>query len=97
MANYKKYDPRLESLVIETRTLFAPEIEEEIRKFDGTLEIDAGDDIDTHALLAEAVHRSPEKASSIFYERAHTGFTREITITEEDLERVVRELQSADR
>ena len=27
MANYKKYDPRLESLVIETRTLFAPEIE----------------------------------------------------------------------
>ncbi|MFP6767039.1 MAG: hypothetical protein VB859_02640 [Planctomycetaceae bacterium] len=95
MASYKKYDPRLESLVVETRTRFAPGIEEEIRTFDGKLESDVGSDVDTHALLAEAVHRSPEKASSIFYERAHTGFTREITITEEDLERIVHELQSA--
>jgi len=95
MAGYDKYDPRLESLVVETRTYFDPEIEEEIRQVDVDDESEAADgEIGTHALLAEAAHRSPEQASSIHYERTHTGFTREITITPEDLERIFYSLQS---
>lgn len=96
MAGYDKYDLRLESLVVETRTYFDPEIEEEIRQLDiddGESEAADGES-DTHALLAEAAHRSPEQATSIHYERSHTGFTREITITPEDLERIFYSLQS---
>jgi hypothetical protein len=45
--------------------------------------------------LAEAVHQSPEKAAKIGYERSHTGFIREITVTVADVERLYRERQAA--
>jgi hypothetical protein len=38
--------------------------------------------------LSQAVHKEPEKASKIHYERSHTGFTREITVTVSDIERL---------
>mgnify|MGYP004383506685 CR=1 FL=1 len=95
MANYKKFDPRLESLVIETRTVFDPEVESEIRQFDGQLDSSAGHDVDTHRKLSALIHSQPHLASQILYERAHTGFTREITVTRDDVERLFSELTSA--
>ena len=41
--------------------------------------------------LARAVHDQPEKAAKIGYERSHTGFIREITVTVADVERLYRE------
>jgi hypothetical protein len=77
MANLNKYDPRVDSLVMETRTLWDSEV--------GQLSED-----DRHWLSA-AVHREPAKAKNVRYERTHTGFTREITVTVDDIERLYRE------
>jgi hypothetical protein len=77
MANYDKYDPRVDSLVMEERTLWDPAIgalSEQDREW-----------------LAAAVHRDPEHAARIHYERSHTGFTREITVTVADIERLYDE------
>lgn len=38
--------------------------------------------------LEEALHADPENASVLEYVRVHTGFSRKITVTAEDLERV---------
>lgn len=77
MPAYKKFDPRVDQLVVETRTFWDDEI---------------GDLSETDKQwLSEAVHREPEKASKVAYERAHTGFTREITVTVEDIERLYAE------
>lgn len=77
MAAEEKFDPRRETLVMETRTLWDPSL--------GKLsEADK-------AWLTEAVHRHPEKAAKIGYERSHTGFIREITVTVADVERLYRE------
>ena len=77
MPAYKKYDPRVDSLVVETKTFWDPEVGE------------LSDE--DRAWLAEAVHREPAKASKIVYERAHTGFTREITVTVDDIRRLYEE------
>ena len=77
MADYTKFDPRVDSLVMETRTNWAPELE-------NLPEADK-------EWLARAVHEEPEKAAKIGYERSHTGFTREITVTVADVERLYRE------
>jgi hypothetical protein len=77
MANLNKFDPRLDSLVVETRTLWDPlvaNLSEEDRRW-----------------LASSLHEHPELASKVVYERAHTGFTREITVTVEDIERLYQE------
>ncbi len=74
MAGYNKYDPRLDSLVMETSTLWDSEIGE-LSEEDKTW-------------LAEQVHREPEQAAKLAYERSHTGFTREITVTVADIERL---------
>lgn len=77
MAAEEKYDPRRETLVMETRTIWDAAL--------GKLsEADK-------AWLAEAVHQQPEKAAKIGYERSHTGFIREITVTVADVERLYRE------
>lgn len=73
----EKYDPRRETLVMETRTNWDPEL--------GNLSDD------DKAWLARAVHEQPEKAAKIAYERSHTGFVREITVTVADVERLYRE------
>ena len=77
MASYDKYDPRIESLVMETKTFWEPDI--------GDL---ADDD---KAWLSAAIHAKPELASKIHYERSHTGFTREITVGVADIERLYAE------
>jgi hypothetical protein len=74
MAAYNKYDSRLESLVIETKTLW-------------------GDDVgelsdEDRAWVAAEIHRNPRLAGKIEYERAHTGFTRIITVTADDIARL---------
>lgn len=74
MANLKKYDPRLETLVMETQTLWDDEVGElpdEDRRW-----------------LAAAVHDDPASAAKIEYERSHTGFRRIITVTVADIERL---------
>ena len=80
MADFNKFDPRVDSLVIETKTFWDAAI--------GKLA-----DSDRH-WLADAVHRHPEKASNVQYERAHTGFTRTITVTIADIERLYDEKMS---
>ena len=97
MASYKKFDPRIELLVVETRTVFDPEVEAEIQQLDGELDGQIDGDVDTHQLLSALIHSKPELATQIFYERAHTGFTREITVTRSDIERLFSELASAAR
>jgi hypothetical protein len=74
MASYEKFDPRLESLVMESKTFWDPEI--------------SGLSEEDKAWLSQAIHRRPELATRIHYERTHTGFTREITVTVADIERL---------
>ena len=76
MASLKKYDPRLEALVVERRTLF-----------DG----ECGDlPPDDRRWLAARLHADPAAAASLEYVRAHTGFTRRLTATRADVERLYR-------
>ena len=74
MASYNSFDGRVDSLVVETRTDFADE-----------LHALSADDRDW---LARAIHQKPHLATQVQYERTHTGFTREITVTAADLERL---------
>jgi hypothetical protein len=78
MGAYNKYDPRIDSLVMETRTFWDPELNGKLSEAD-------------KEMLAQAVHRAPEKAAKVNYERSHTGFTREITVTVADVERIYNE------
>ena len=68
-----KFDPYREALIVETTTVW-PE---------GS-ELDPYRRVELEALL----HASPEEASHLEYVRTHTGFCRQITVTDEDLERV---------
>ncbi len=77
MPAYKKYDPRADSLVVETRTEWDPEIDE----------ISDADRL----WLSEALHGSASDVENVVYERAHTGFTRIITVTRADIERLYAE------
>ena len=77
MAADDKYDARRETLVMETRTNWDEELA-------GLTEADK-------EWLARAVHEHPDKAAKIAYERSHTGFVREITVTRADVERLYRE------
>jgi hypothetical protein len=71
MATYKKYDPRVDSLVVETVTHWGDDVGE----------LSAAD----RSWVAAQLHRQPKLASNIEYERAHTGFTRTITVTADDI------------
>ncbi|MFP6762648.1 MAG: hypothetical protein VB858_03490 [Planctomycetaceae bacterium] len=74
---YNKFDARLEELIVETRTAWSPAV--------GDLS-----DEDRN-LVASAIHSSPELASEIEYERVHTGFARQITVTVEDIQRLYQQ------
>lgn len=69
-----KFDPYREALVIETLTVWPEEYSEL--------------DLPTKQQIAEALHADPENAAHLTYQRLHTGFCREITVTEEDVDRV---------
>ena len=82
MADYTKYDPRMDSLVMESVTHWDHSV--------GKLSDE------DKAFLARTLHQSPEKAAKVAYNRSHTGFTREITVTVEDIARIYDE-QTAGR
>ena len=71
---YNKFDARIEELVVETRTAWDA----------GVTDLSEED----RGWVATAIHKVPELASKIEYERAHTGFTRQITVTLEDIQRL---------
>lgn len=77
MAALNKFDPRVDDLVIETRTFWDPAVG------------DLSDD--DKSAVAAAIHAAPQLAGKIEYERAHTGFTRMITVTVEDIQRLYQE------
>ncbi len=77
MADYTKYDPRVDSLVMESLTSWDPSV--------GKLSDE------DKIVLAKLVHKSPEKATKVSYTRSHTGFTREITVTVDDIARIYDE------
>ncbi|MEY3175896.1 MAG: hypothetical protein RLZZ436_3810 [Planctomycetota bacterium] len=69
-----KFDPRVDSLVMETKTLWDPavgQLSEEDRRW-----------------VATAIHQKPQLASKVSYERSHTGFVRIIRVTVEDIQRL---------
>lgn len=70
----KKFDARVDDLVMETRTLWddsVGDLSEEDRRW-----------------VAGEIHKQPQLASKIEYDRSHTGFTRIITVTLEDIQRL---------
>jgi hypothetical protein len=81
MADYTKYDPRVDSLVMETRTEWDPSV--------GKLS-------DEDKLwLSRVVHERPAEAAKIAYDRSHTGFTRTITVTADDIVRIYQQRAAA--
>jgi len=69
-----KFDPRIDDLVMETRTHWDPSVgnlSDEDRRW-----------------VAKSIHQHPQLASHIVYERSHTGFVRIITVTLEDIQRL---------
>ena len=69
-----KFDPRIDDLVMETRTQWDPSV--------GTLSSE------DRRWVAKSIHEQPQLASKIAYERSHTGFVRTITVTLEDIQRL---------
>jgi len=70
----KKFDARVDDLVMETRTPWddsVGDLSEEDRRW-----------------VAGEIHKQPQLASKIAYDRSHTGFTRIITVTLEDIQRL---------
>jgi hypothetical protein len=72
MAN--AFDPYREALVVETSTIWPAEYED----------WSAAD----RARIEQLLHAKPQQAADLDYVRQHTGFCRQITVTEQDLERV---------
>ena len=74
---YDAFDARIETLVMETLTHWAPALSK------------LSDD--DKRWLSQALHAQPQLATKIKYERTHTGFTREITVTPTDVERLYQQ------
>ena len=68
-----KFDPYREALIVETNTIWPEESELEPTR---------------QAELAALLHANPEEAAHLEYVRTHTGFCRQITVTDEDIQRV---------
>ena len=69
-----KFDPYREGLVMETSTIWPDEYDH----------LDQSE----KAKLEEALHADPENASNLEYVRVHTGFCRQIRVTEDDIQRI---------
>lgn len=69
-----KFDAYREALIMEVETVWP----EEYDHLEPT----------EKSRLEELLHADPENASSLEYVRVHTGFSRKIVVTPEDLERV---------
>ena len=69
-----KFDPYREALVMETNTVWSPEFDH----------LPASD----KARLEEQLHANPESCGQLEYVRTHTGFCRQITVTDADVHRL---------
>ncbi|MFM8253066.1 MAG: hypothetical protein ACKOBW_15845 [Planctomycetota bacterium] len=68
-----KFDPYREALVMETNTLW-PEALADVS-------------VEERQRVEAILHSKPDQASHLEYVRVHTGFCRQITVTEADLSR----------
>ena len=68
-----KFDPYREALIVETSTVWPEDLQLDPRQ---------------QAELEVRLHESPEEAAQLEYVRTHTGFCRQIIVTEEDLARM---------
>ncbi len=68
------FDPYREALVMETSTVWPAEL-------------DTYEAADRNRVSA-ALHADPAKAAHLTYVRTHTGFCRQIVVTEADLARI---------
>ncbi len=68
------FDPYREALVVETATVWPDEYD----AWEPAL----------RQQIAERLHAEPQAASEMDYVRLHTGFCRQITVTQADVERV---------
>ena len=68
-----KFDPYREAIVVETSTIW-PEEYDELEPA-------------VKARIADALHADPASCTNLEYIRMHTGFCRQITVTEGDIER----------
>jgi hypothetical protein len=69
-----KFDPYREALVMETVTVWPEEYDHL--------------SLDEKSTIENSLHLAPESCSSLEYVRMHSGFCRQITVTDEDVERV---------
>jgi hypothetical protein len=69
-----EFDPYREALVMEQATIWPDE-------FDDWEKSD-------RSRVATALHSDPQSCAEVTYLRQHTGFCRQITVTEADLERL---------
>lgn len=69
-----KYDPYREALVIESVTIWPPDL----GPVEPALRVRA----------EELLHRQAQQAGDLKYVRLHSGFRREITVTPDDLKRI---------
>ena len=69
-----KFDAYREALVLEETTIWGDEYDH----------LEAGE----KASVATALHADAEQCSDLAYVRTYTGFCRQITVTQEDLQRV---------
>lgn len=69
-----KFDPYREALVLETVTLWPDEF----------AQVSAAE----RARIENLLQAAPEQAQQLEYRRLHTGFSRQITVTAEDLQRL---------
>lgn len=68
------FDPYREALIMETNTIWPEHL--------ATLEASR------KARIEAAVHAEPKQCGHIDYVRVHTGFCRQITVTDEDVARI---------
>ena len=71
---HSKYDPYREALVVEQVTIWP----------DQFADLDPAD----RKRLEERLHAEPQHAAEMAYVRLHTGFSRQITVAPEDVERL---------
>lgn len=68
------FDPYREALIIETQTIWP----QEFTSVSPAAKVK----------VAEKLHSAPDKCAHLSYVRVHTGFCRQITVTQADLDRV---------
>ncbi len=69
-----KFDPYREALVVEEVTIWPDEF----------AEISPAE----RPLIESQLHQDPQSCAQLTYVRVHTGFCREITVTQQDLQRL---------